>query len=232
MKVSCSHEQQKRCAHCLSASAQASAGTHPRPDTSLTVLFRGSSLTLLAGLQSWGPRTPHWPFPAQPAVPILQPSTPHTALSPRGPGSGLDICLETEQHCSNAEADAPVAQGGPLRPYLQAKWHPSLSEAREVSHGRPWEPCGGCRAGQIAPLCILSRQPEQMSPCKHGLHFHTNVWGCDKCMTGRQKYNIKAKSILQKMLSGVRGASESRVSHLSEMVRETDGALWRSIKQA
>lgn len=90
---------------------------------------------------------------------------------------------------------------------------------------------GGCRAGQIAPQCLLSRQPEQLRVYKHGFHFHTNVCGCDKYTTGRQKYDIKVKSILQKMLPGVQGSLESHVCHLSEMVWEADGALWRSIKQ-
>lgn len=90
---------------------------------------------------------------------------------------------------------------------------------------------GRCWAGQIAPQRLLALQAEQTSPYKHGLHFHTNVYGPGKYTTGRQKSDIKAKSVLRKTLPGVLGASKSRVSHLSEMVWEPDGALWRSIKQ-
>lgn len=57
----------------------------------------------------------------------------------------------------------------------------------------------------MAPQCLLTRQPEQMSPYKHGFHFHTNVCGCGKYTIGRQKCDIKAKSILQKMSPGVWG---------------------------
>jgi hypothetical protein len=89
----------------------------------------------------------------------------------------------------------------------------------------------GVGARQIVPQCLLTRHPEQMSPYKHGFHFHTNVHGCSKDTMGRQKCDIKAKSIQQKMLPSVWGALQSHISHLSGMVGEADGVLWRSIKQ-
>lgn len=121
--------------------------------------------------------------------------------------------------------------GRPTQAINPSRWRPPLSEAREASPGEPQSRVGRCRAGQIAPQRLLTLQPEQMSLYKHGLHFHTNVCGRGKYTTGRQKCDIKAKSIPWKMLPGVLGASESRVSHLSEMVWKPDGALWRSIKQ-
>ena len=95
-----------------------------------------------------------------------------------------------------------------------------LREPCVGNRGTTWM---GTRLADCPPVPPL-RQPEQMSPDKHRFYFHTNVCGCGKYTTGRQKYDIKAKSILQKVLPGVQGASDSHVSHLSETVREPDGS--------
>ena len=107
----------------------------------------------------------------------------------------------------------------------KSRLNPALSEAGGAWHGEPWSRVGCCPP--VPPL----GQPEQMSPCKHGFHFHTDVCGRGKHTTGRQKHDLKAKSLLRTMLPGVEGARESRVSHLSETVQEPDGALWRSIRR-
>lgn len=94
------------------------------------------------------------------------------------------------------------------------------------------ESCVGWVSGWAdGPPVPPQRQPVQMSFRKRGFRFHANVCGCDKYTTGRRNYDVKAKSVLQKMHPGVRGASESRVGHLSETVWEADGALRRSTEQ-
>lgn len=95
------------------------------------------------------------------------------------------------------------------------------------SRGAVWVVAGLAECPPGPPL----GQPEQMSPYKHGFHFHTDVCGRGKHTTGRRKHDLKAKSVPQTMLPGVEGARESCVSHLSETVQEPDGALWRSIRQ-
>lgn len=169
-------------------------------------------------------------LPSPAGCPVLQPSTPHTACSPRGEGQVWICAWRWSDVVSGLKQMLPwpkEAHSG-----HKSGWMASLSlrGRRSLTGGGHGSHVGGCWAGQIAPQCLLSRRPEPLSFYKHGFHFHTDVCGCDKYTTGRQKHDIKAKSILQKMLPGVQGASESRVSHLSAMVREADGALWRSIK--
>lgn len=77
------------------------------------------------------------------------------------------------------------------------------------------------------------RQPEQMSPHKHGFHFHTNVYGCGKHTTGRQKYDIDAKSVLRKMRPGVQGAvlatCQKRCGNQMELCGEASNKLEMSL---
>lgn len=77
------------------------------------------------------------------------------------------------------------------------------------------------------------RQPEQMSPHKHGFHFHTNVCGCGKHTTGRQKYDINAKSVLRKMRPGVQGAvlatCQKRCRNQMELCGEASNKLEMSL---
>lgn len=168
----------------------------------------------------------------------LQSSAQGTTLALPGPASWAHSLAQRAQIQAqraawgwhNVEADASKVQGGHSGHKSRLGGVPlsqRLGEPRMGNWGTAWM---GTRLADCPPVPPL-RQPEQMSPYKHRFYFHTNVCGCGKYTTGRQKYDIKAKSILQKVLPGVQGASESHVSHLSETVREPDGALWRSIKQ-